>query len=565
MRRLFNAALLTLGVLLAVLGLAAAVLTGPDDTVALASKEIDEAAGGPVVTHPALTAFSNVDLVVTASAPGGVFVGSAHHVDLADLVKDAKHFEVTRMLPSVAGGFGGVAHGGAKFMRSERDAVADLDVWREQASGDGTQQIVVPLRDEPVGVFAQATGVVEAPTLGVSLRIAGLFVCSLLVAGAGIAVVVLWWWRRRRARRTPSPEAAWSVERPLAGYDQMEVTSHVLGHAPVRRVVAGMAVTAVALSGCAAPTTLAVDTPRKVALEAEALPDLVAEQNEARKVAVKAARFPKSDPGKWSQVLAGPLLETARFTTSYEEVSKERSIRPPAAQAGEQVWSPSFDSYPMWAFAEVDDLEAPLTVASVRGRKKREAKDRKAGKKQPKMTNLVVFSRESASQGWRAFSAVPVVAGSLPAPVDAHPDPTPDDRTMERARTAAQRVESWWRTGKGLEVDAESERIRPNVAMFRLDDDRLPTRLDFSEWSDPDERLRVVEVEDGHLVVTTFKLRVTLVDPEGPTLSWRHPGSLVMGQNKHGPHTRTMVTGVVHLPADGEPRLLGSDIINQLG
>lgn len=73
-------------------------------------------------------------------------------------------------------------------------------------------------------------------------------------------------------------------------------------------------------------------------------------------------------------------------------------------------------------------------------------------------------------------------------------------------------------------MDAESRRIRPDVATFRLDDEVMPTRL-----------------------------------------AWAGAAVGLLGSNEHGPHSQTVVLGVIHLPADCEPHLLGSDILTLHG
>src|SRR5699024_5061645 len=85
MRRLANLLWFTSALLVLLVGLAGAALSGPDDTVEVVSDKVGDARGVPLVTAPVLTDVTGLDVVVTAGASGGVFVGATHRVDLDDL------------------------------------------------------------------------------------------------------------------------------------------------------------------------------------------------------------------------------------------------------------------------------------------------------------------------------------------------------------------------------------------------------------------------------------------------------------------------------------------------
>lgn len=173
---------------------------------------------------------------------------------------------------------------------------------------------------------------------------------------------------------------------------------------------------------------------------------------------------------------------------------------------------------------------------------------------------MTVFTRAGAADRWLAFTAVPVPKGSLPAPVGTAFSPTPDAATLKRAEAAADLVEKWWRTGKkkGIAINAESRRVRQAITTYRFEGKEYPRQLEPSKWGEKDERLRIVEVEDGHLVVQTSRLRVTDVSPPGMALRWMEPLDTLNGQSERGPYTQTVMTGVIHLPAESKPRLIGS-------
>src|SRR5690606_18629706 len=131
--------------------------------------------------------------------------------------------------------------------------------------------------------------------------------------------------------------------------------------------------------------------------------------------AAKAARYPRSSTTRWAEALDGPLRDTAQLATQYDEGKKEKAPAPLALEAGDRTWSPAFETYPMWAFAEVSGLD-PVTNAT--GEKSRRKEDRKAArKKKAKPTStFVVLTREAASEPWRAATSVRVETATLPAP-----------------------------------------------------------------------------------------------------------------------------------------------------
>ena len=74
-----------LGLVLLLGGAGAAAYVGSDDTVFNRPAALG-ADGRPVLTAPDLLAWDGVTVTLRAEAPDGVFIGTAHPVDVADFV-----------------------------------------------------------------------------------------------------------------------------------------------------------------------------------------------------------------------------------------------------------------------------------------------------------------------------------------------------------------------------------------------------------------------------------------------------------------------------------------------
>ena len=85
------AALLVMGA-----GAAVAGFVGSDDTVFNRPTELGED-GRPILTAPDLLAYDGITVTLRASAPGGVFIGTAHPVDVADFVGDSSRIRLTNV------------------------------------------------------------------------------------------------------------------------------------------------------------------------------------------------------------------------------------------------------------------------------------------------------------------------------------------------------------------------------------------------------------------------------------------------------------------------------------
>ncbi|GGD06861.1 hypothetical protein [Nocardioides daphniae] len=549
MRRPLSPVLFTLGLLLLVVGAAGAALSGPDDTVDVVSQPVPEAKGRLVTTDPVVSAFRNVDLVVRARAEGDVFMGAAHRVDVDDMAATATHYEVQDLRPGLLGGLGGAVDDDGETLRAAD--LADLDIWQVRSRGEGEQQLVVPLADDPVGVVVLTQDATQVPTLSLGFRVAGLFWVSISLMLVGLVALVGWWLLRRQRGAGALPSERIEVPAQRGADDRATV--------PMPRLAAVVCVGALSLSGCALPMTAAVETPEKTAIPLDRLDDVVADHHDRRVTAEQASRFPKSDLDAWESAVEGPWLESARYATTYDRLTRKRSSAPRPATAGKRVWSPTFDSYPMWALGEVDGLEMPMPADATRNRRKDRAAKQKKGKYE---TSLVLFTRSAATAPWLVSAGIPLPATVLPSPADGAVSPTTDPKVVRRVQAVVERLHRWWVTGKakGLSIDAESRRVRSVLDSFTYGGKSRPTLLEFTPWPRADERLRIIEVKDGHLAVATTTVRQTLLNPPGADLGWVGFRDQVDGEGPDGPYSLATMTEVVHLPARGKPRLVGVEL-----
>ncbi|WP_185996605.1 hypothetical protein [Nocardioides campestrisoli] len=542
MRLLLRAAVFLFGSLLLIGGVLAAVLVGPDDTLAL---EADDAAG-PVVTHPRLTAFTDVTLVAEAEAPGGVFVGAGHRVDVDDLVSDVARTEIT-----------GVRSNTLLTRRAEGsdeplpDPVA-LDLWTESTHGDGPQLLALPLTGDPVAVVATPLDPEAAMTLSLGARVDGLFAGSLAAATSGLALLVVLLLLRRRRRRRPAGPGA-PAEQHSPGPDRPVVsagrasppgtTLRVRTSArprPTLRLVAPLLGLGLLASGCTLPAAVSVGTAERPALTPEQLPDLMADLDRRLARANKKVRPPKYDDSGFRKVFTGPHLRVAQRNVASAAIEKHgwKGSTDPTVP-GDRLFAPAFETYPMWA--ALDLLPPDDTTDDVKGAKERRS--------------LLLVTRESVVEPW-------MVAGvgafaDLPEPTEA-PGPVPT-RVIRAAQLAADHLDGWWRTGqvKGIRVDRETKQTR--AAYLKTSPaDKGALSLEARPYLDPNQRLRVVETADGYLAIAISDLRQTTTPPLGITLTWNDGYADLNGTDGDAVYQTFVVTAAIHLPTDGRPRLLGT-------
>ena len=196
-------AVLALGVVVAVLGLALMVVLGPDGRFTSGPHPVD-ADGVAVVTAPTVISWKNVEVEILAEVPASkpVFVGVANSVDVQAYLKGVRRIEVTSFetpwKPRMRQAAGRDALPGAPTA---------LDWWRAHAAGLGGAAIKTRLPDETVSAAILAVGSTNLRGLKVTIAygLQGAFLkgLGLLLVGAGLT------WAGLLARRGEFP---WETE-----------------------------------------------------------------------------------------------------------------------------------------------------------------------------------------------------------------------------------------------------------------------------------------------------------------------------------------------------------------
>ena len=506
-------ALLALVVMAAGAGVAG--LVGSDDTVYNRPAELGED-GRPILTSPELLAYEGITVTLRASAPKGVFIGTAHPVDVADFVGDSSRIRLTRVTRA------GVLADDVGAGEPIRPASGDF--WTSSMRGGGVEELTLD-RDSAAAQWMIAPLAGQGPTtVSFGVTVPGLFRGALITFGAGalvllVCVETLLRWRRRprSARPVPTADARPSLARG--------------GRRKASRRVLAVAV-ALSLTGCTweelVPAKRQSDdlAATKVALTRADLPLLLESYDVRLRRAALAARPPRYRTDQWRLADRGPALESDLFATRVARLTQIGG-RSPLTHAPVGVYSPRFASYPMWSL-----------VASTTGRSDR----------------VDLFTKASVQALWLRQAGTEL-SGDLPAP--GRPGRVPSSGKV----AAATRV---WRdylrsgsTDDRLTLDPGSRTWRANVA-------DLGSRAMFRSYAVSVEPAgkgglsRVVEVDDGTLAIVGLRMTTRLAGRPGLRVGWAPP------YGKYRPSRRGVLAfshlavGVIHLPSKGPATLLGS-------
>jgi len=529
MGRVLRVLLTLAGVLLLAVGGGAAAYIGSDDTVFNQAADVG-ADGRPVVTVPDLFSYDDLKLTVRASAPKGVFLGTANGVDIADYTKDAPYFELVGLKRS---GVSGSDHAG----KAEKLPVppAKADFWTDQVSGTGTQTLsqtvdgLAPPRFVIVPVGGQGP-----TTVSFGATIDGLFVAALAVAAAGLFLLLLalgWMLfsrhRRNARRRQPVMPAQNYPKAPI--YRRLAV--------PV--VLSGLLVT----SGCGTlPAKVDYVPPTKVALTSAELPALWKSLDQRLKKAARKAGPKKYDASHWSYAVSGPMLEADLRNTMYDELTSAKKGQKPAHHTGLSVYSGQFDSYPMWALVT---MSIPLPASqSASG-----------------LVGLAVVTRESSTSPWLWHSGIDVPHTELPELVE--PTPVPAAITKKASGLAASLMK-YWRTGKKPDDLALDDVLPAPLASAHHFEKRsyiANARLKPAYFGHGDGKPRVVTVKDGYLVVVDFAITTIVTGKKGSRLYWKKPFDQLnqtVGSTKLT--SKVVVSTALMIPDAGVTSVLGTSI-----
>jgi hypothetical protein len=516
-RRLLRTVVALVGLLVLATGVAVAGFVGSDDTVFTPPAEL-AADGRPILTAPDLIGYQGLRVTLRAEAADGVFIATAHPVDVADYLGSSPHVlldEVTR-----SGVHGTEVDGAAQRVRPEQETF-----WTHAMSGTGTRELSLDAATGEQWVIAPigSTGPV---TVSLGATVDGVFVAALVAAGVGLLLLLLAVELMLRAGRRRRAERA---ARRRGG------ARRAPRHSSRVRSVALVAVAATALTGCQQLTPVqprSAVTPTKVALTEAELPALFASYDVRNNAAITAAGPPDFDAGRWRLADRGAALEADLFGTRLTRLARVGRPRP-LTHTGVRVYAPRFGAYPMWALvaARQDGTRGGLDAQ--------------------------LFTRASVTSPWLMQASTLVDTDALPRPAEPSPEPGP---RVERAATAATAAWSAYLEGgspDGIEVDDDSlawRRMVEGLAGRRI---FTQARTEARPY-EPDAPVRVVRVADGHLALVTVRVTTALVGRRGLRVHWRPPLDRVR-RSRDGVLTfGHLATGLVLLPAQGRPRLLGA-------
>src|SRR6218665_1794870 len=152
------------GTMLLVVGAAAAIVVGPDDTASLPATTVQGA--HVALTDQALFPYRNATLHVAATNTGGsVFVGATNPIDAESYLQGVTLLRVTQV--SLADGLGGPVHREAFSVPAVSPETTTF--WDESAHGRGEQSIDVSLEGEAISVAVVPVG--TAGVVSVSLGV----------------------------------------------------------------------------------------------------------------------------------------------------------------------------------------------------------------------------------------------------------------------------------------------------------------------------------------------------------------------------------------------------------
>ncbi|WP_185996598.1 hypothetical protein [Nocardioides campestrisoli] len=216
---------LALGIALTVGGGLTALAHGPDDTVMIATeRQSIPDAGLPTVVRPFSIPFRGAELVVRAEAREGVFLASAHRIDMTDLLDGVSGQSLESL---------GVTEGTFLSGFPVRVDPRRIVGWRERSAGPGPQEVRVDLHGDPLDVLAVSLSPDATLKVSYGVHVASVFAGSLGFAGAGLLLVLAWSAAGRGRRR---PEEAEPAPESLELRESLDPADPALGSPVTRRL-----------------------------------------------------------------------------------------------------------------------------------------------------------------------------------------------------------------------------------------------------------------------------------------------------------------------------------------
>jgi hypothetical protein len=521
--RLALGVLALLGLLVMAAGAAVAGVVGSDDTVFNRPTDLGED-GRPVLTAPDLLAYDGITVTLRASAPDGVFIGTAHPVDVADFVGDSSRIRLTRVTRS------GVVAEDAGSTEPVRPASADF--WTSSMTGDGVEELTLD-RDSAATQWMIAPVTGQGPTtVSFGVTVPGLFRAALVAFGLGALVLlacveVLLRWRRT----PPSPphpilETFAVIDRPAGN-----PAGRPAGRHRAQRTALAMAVV-LSATGCTWEDLVPAKrqseelAATKVALTRAELPALLASYDSRARKATEAAQPPRYTAELWRLADRGPALESDLFGTHVARLTGVGGPSP-ITHAPVGVYAPRFTSYPMWSL-----------VASATGDDK----------------GIDLFTKASVQAPWLRQAGTTLSRG-LP---EAGRAARPASSGQAGAATAIWRT--YLRSGTtddALVLDPDSQEWRDTVA-------DLGSRAMFRGYTVSAEPAgksglsRVVQVDDGALAIVALRVTTRLKGRPDLQVRWAPPYGKYRPSGDGVLSFAHLAVGVIHLPSKGPARLLGA-------
>ncbi len=501
-------ALLALVVMATAAGLAGFV--GSDDTVFNRPAQLGDD-GRPVLTAPDLLAYDGVIVTLRASAPNGVFIGTAHPVDVADFVDDSSRVRLTSVTRT------GVV---AEDVGTTTPVNAtSADFWITSMRGEGVEELTLD-RDSAAAQWVIAPLGGDGPTtVSIGVTIPGVFRAAVIGFSLGAMVLlasVEMLLRSRRKPRRPSRAAA-----PV----------HRGGKRRAQRTALA-AMLALSFGGCTWEDGLLKErqsselAQTKVALTRAEVPALLKSYDARLSTAIRAARGPRYGTKAWRLADRGVALESDLFGTRVGRLTRLGNRSVPSHDPT-VVFSPRFASYPMWSM-----------VGSKVGREER----------------VDLFSRASVQSDWLRQAGTQV-SSKLPAPGRPGRPGRPRD-----AATATAAWRDYLRAGvldDRLRLDQASRQWRTNIADLgsraMFDGYRVSVGVAVKHGLP-----RVVEVEDGVLAIVALRMTTRLDGRPDLMVRWNPPYGLYRPSAGGVLSFADVAVGVIHLPTTGAATVLGS-------
>lgn len=529
MRRLGRTLLGLLGLVLLLGGAGAAAYVGSDDTVFNRPAELG-ADGRPVLTAPDLLAWDGMTVTLRAEAPRGVFIGTAHPVDVADWVGDSTRVRLEGVTPE-----GVVAR---EAGRGAPEHPEDVGFWTRAMSGAGPQELGLDRSTSAAQWVIAPLGGTGPTTVSFGVTVEGTYAAALAVAGVGLLLLVLAveLLRPRRSRRPRGSRGSRGSRREVPARRGGARRAERPGRRS-RATAASLAAVLLA-TGCTVPELprpsakeTATLARTKVALTEDDLPQLYASYDRRRARAVRAAGPPAWRDGPWRAADRGLALTVDRW-----ETAARRTMRlgpgPAVRHTGLRVFAARFDSYPMWA----------LVAARPRGGD----------------PEVHVVVRDSVTAPW-LVEARTDLTGDLPEA--ARPGPLPGGRVLDAAVAAREAWGGFLTSGTvadtqdGVRVDEATREWRRAMA-------DLGARAIFRGWEvearAEDAPVRVVAVAGGHLAVVALRVVTRLRGRPDLAVRWNPPYAALRAADGGVLVVEELAVGLVHLPDEGPPELLGT-------